>query len=178
MRKLTSLLLIMLLLFSHIGCCADNNWYDSYSCHSGYSSDDGYWEYALNDATGMPIYKIDSAQALADFKETMKPYFSFNAKVYASPVTYTPTFNEVTADCDDTFFANNALLVVYVVAGSGSFRYRVSSVEISGESLTVTIEQYNDDGASTCDMSGWLAVIKVPKEKLDGITNYCTQLNP
>lgn len=182
MKRFTSLLLIILLLFSFSACTTDDdepihvppsNWYNASVCLSGYASDEGYWEYALNsDAApaGMPIYKVGSAQELADFKETMQPYFSFSVKKQN-----TSSFNEITADCDDAFFAHNALLIIYIEAGSGTYRYRVASVEISAETLAVTIDQYNDKGEHTCDMSGWLAVIKVPKEKLNGVTSYNAQ---
>lgn len=178
MKKLTSLLLISLLLFSFSACTIDDdepihvppsNWYDATLCLSGYTSDQGYWDFALNQdmtPTGMPIYKVESAQEFASFKETMKSYFSFNAKKQNAL-----SFNEVTADCDGTFFSANTLLIVYIVASSGTYRFRIPAIHIQEGVLTVTVEQYNDDGEHTCDMSGWLAVIEIPKEKLNGVTS-------
>lgn len=182
MKKFTFLLLAILLLFSLSACEIDLpwggtiqvpsiTWYDAEVCYTGYSSDHSYWEYAYNndkDAwVGMPIFKLESAGELADFKENLKPYFSFNAKRYATPDTFTLTFNEVTADYDDAFFAENIVLVVYVQASSGTFRYRVENATVKNNALIFTIDQYNDDGISTCDMSGWLAVISISREALD-----------
>lgn len=175
MRKLTSLLLIMLLLFSLSACNSPSNWYTADVCFSGYASNQGYWDFALNDkgTSFMPVYKIETLGELADFKTNLQPYFSFSAKKQN-----TSSFNEVTADCSDAFLSENALLIIYIEASSGTFRYRVASVEISDETLAVTVDQYNDEGEHTCDMSGWLAVISIPKEELSGVTSYQTQFNP
>ena len=178
MKKLTSLLLIILLLFSFGACTIDDdepihvppsNWYTASICLSDYAGDQGYWDFALNekDTSSMPVYKIETAEELTDFKTNLQSYFSFSAKRQN-----TASFNEVTADCSDTFFSENALLIVYIVASSGTYRYRVPSIGIQNGVLTVTVEQYNDEGDGTCDMSGWLAVIEAPKEKLNSVTSY------
>ena len=181
MKRFTSLLLIILLLFSFGACTIDDdepihvppsNWYDANVCLSGYSGDQGYWNFALNEkgTSFMPVYKIETVGELADFKTNVSPYFSFSAKKQN-----TSSFNEVTADCGDMFFSENALLIVYIEASSGTFRYRIPTIEVRDDGvLTVTVERYNDKGECTCDMSGWLAVIEVPKEKLNGVTSYNT----
>ena len=174
MRKLTSLLRIMLL-FSLSACTSPSNWYTADVCFNGYANDQGYWDFALNDkgTSFMPVYKIETLRELADFKTNLQPYFSFNGKK-----TNTASFNEVTADCDDTFFSANTLLIVYIVSGSGTYRFRVPDIRIQDGALTVFVEQYNDEGVHTCDMSGWLAVIQIPKAKLADVTEYRAQETP
>lgn len=179
MKKLASLLLIILLLFSFGACTIDDdepihvppsNWYNAAICLSGYAGDQGYWDFALNekDTSSMPVYKIETAEELADFKTNLQSYFSFSARRQNAA-----SFNEVTANCSDTFFSEKALLIVYIVASSGTYRYRIPTVEVRDDGvLTVTVEQYNDEGDGNCDMSGWLAVIEVPKEKLNSVTSY------
>ena len=82
------------------------------------------------------------------------------------------SLNESVRSNDDTFFAENTLLLVYVPSSSGSFRFDVKNVELDKQTLTVEIEQTNHPEAYTDDMSGWYVLISVKRCHINGCTVY------
>ncbi len=182
MKKHITILLIATLLLILGGCAGDDsseyplislNPYETYICYAGYNEEAPVWKNALNAGTFFtstplhPIYKIESTDDLAAFQETMEPYLHLG-----SPAQSSPNFYHATRDCNDAYFADNALLVVYVCASSGSYCYDVASVFIQNSSLKVSINENSGDGVGTDDMSGWFIILKVPKTDLVGVTTY------
>ena len=126
---------------------------------------EGYeiWLGALNKETfyeskvaHLPIFKFDT---LAEFE-------SFEGAV-----------NENTAKYDEAFFEDNSLLLVYVAASSGSYRYGVSGVYCNEGVLCVHIEQTNSPKIVTDDMAGWFITVAVPDALIENVTVFDADLN-
>ncbi|MBR3640473.1 MAG: zf-HC2 domain-containing protein [Oscillibacter sp.] len=111
----------------------------------------------------LPVFRFDTAEDLADFAQSVDGAFALEQS-YAE----VPSFRETTAGYDDAFFAENALLGVYVEAGSGSYRYGVRDVAIADGAACVEVEQTNSPEFGTADMAGWLLFAEVSEEALAG----------
>ena len=110
------------------------------------------------DNNHLPIYKLDTLEDLAKFKETFKDSFNFDANRYEI------SFNEATKHCNDQFMLQNTLLVIYVPANSGSYRFGVNSVTMNQETLCVHVDQTNNPAAITEDMAGWWVTMAITDE--------------
>lgn len=75
-----------------------------------------------------------------------------------------PESLEALAGYDDTFFAEQALVLAAIDTGSGSDRYTVTGVQAAEGALTVTIALVPaaDDMMGTSDMARFLFLVEVP----------------
>ena len=124
------------------------------------------------DNNHLPIYKLDTLEDLVKFKETFQDVLSFDG-------TYDEisSFNKATAHCDDQFMLQNTLLVVYVPAGRGSYRFGVNCVTTNNETYCVHVEQTNDPGIFTADMAGWWVTVALTDEEASSYTHFDADLN-
>lgn len=113
----------------------------------------------------LPIYKFDTLAELEQFKNDVKDVLSID-----TGYNEVPSFNESTAKYDDNFFAENTLMLVYVEAGSGSYRYGVDSVYHADGNFYIHVKQTNNPEIGTCDMAGWFITVAVP----DSMVSDCT----
>ena len=88
-----------------------------------------------------------------------------------------PSFNEVTGNYNDEFFRDYSLLLAYVQAGSGSFRYELNDLEKADDKLVMHVIQTNDPEVYTADMSGWLVLAEVNKEEIKDCAGYDAQMD-
>ena len=75
---------------------------------------------------------------------------------------------------DDTYFENNALVLINVAMSSGSLEVIPTKVEVKNNKMTVKYEVYSP-GAGTCDMAYWYIIVECSKEEaanLDKIVVY------
>lgn len=145
--------------------------------YANYTGDDRIYTSALNtqkmyisSVRHLPIYRFDTRSDLERFKEDFGGVLSMD-RGYDE----IPSFREVTAKYDDAFFAENTLMLVYVMASSGSYRYGVESVFCDGQTLSVQVEQTNRISvgtAVTCDMAGWFITVAVPDSMAAGCTAF------
>ena len=73
---------------------------------------------------------------------------------------------------DRAFFEENTLMLVYVTAYSGSYRFGVNSVSLDGGSFCIYVEQTNDPEVGTQDMAGWFITVAVPDSTVAGCTGF------
>ena len=78
---------------------------------------------------------------------------------------------------DETFFDENTLLLVYVGANSGTYRFGVSSVFCAENSFCIHIEQTNNPEVVTDDMAGWFITVAVPDSMVENCTEFDADLN-
>ena len=140
------------------------NWSEDASIFFGALNRD---KMAVSSVQHLPIYRMDTAEDLEQFMDAYDGIFSFDQSYDEMP-----SFHDVAARYDEAFFEEGTLLIVYVSANGGTYRFDVSEVARDGESLCVRVEQTNDPEAVTEDMAGWLAVVAVPDSALAGCTTF------
>ena len=120
----------------------------------------------------LPIYKFNTLEELEQFK------FAFG-EVLTMDRGYdeVPSFNDITTNYDETFFDENTLLLVYVGANSGTYRFGVSSVFCAENSFCIHIEQTNNPEVVTDDMAGWFITVAVPDSMVENCTEFDADLN-
>lgn len=149
---------------------------DQYSAWANWTDDERVTQGIVNPDTvshtyprkHLPLYKIDSARDLEKFIEDYGEVFALD---YRFGGNLGAGFKAATDHCDVDFFSDKFLLVAYMEAPSGSFRYGARNIIIDDGALTLEIEQTNDPEAHTDDMSGWLVTAEVIRA--DATTN-CT----
>ncbi|MBQ1468894.1 MAG: hypothetical protein IIZ27_10500, partial [Solobacterium sp.] len=154
-------------------------WYSTVTVYANYSEDSAIMREALNGETmiissvqHLPVYLLESTQDLEWFKTG--PGNSLSLDQSHDEV---PSFNEVTGNYDDEFFRDYSLLLAYVQAGSGSFRYELNDLEKADGKLVMHIIQTNDPEVYTADMSGWLVMAEVEKEVTKDCAGYDAQMD-
>lgn len=113
----------------------------------------------------LPIYKFDTLAELERFKKGVKDSLSID-----SGYDEVPSFNDSTAKYDEDFFAENTLMLVYIGACSGSYRYGVDSVYHANGNFCIHVKQTNNPEIVTDDMAGWFITVAVP----DSMVADCT----
>ena len=119
----------------------------------------------------LPIFELEFSEELSQFKKDFG-----GENVYDYGWDEVPSFNEVTKEYDDAFFAENSLILVYVSATSGSYRFGVKNVYCDGTKCVAYIAQTNRPGAITDDMAGWFVTFEVKKSDMENITDFDAQL--
>ncbi len=120
---------------------------------------------AISSVRHLPIYKFDTLAALEQFKNDVKDTLSID-----HGYDEVPSFNDATVKYDEDFFAENTLMLVYVEASSGSFRYGVDSVYNADGNFCIHVKQTNNPEVGTDDMAGWFITVAVP----DSMVADCT----
>lgn len=117
----------------------------------------------------LPLYKFDSREALDAFKTK----FSEGFQSYGEPWYKGPTFVSKIEKYGDDWFEDNTLLLVFVEASSGSFRYGLDhyAIDESGNCI-LYIRQTNDPEVHTDDMSGWFVLVELPKTAAKQFTEF------
>ena len=120
----------------------------------------------------LPVYKFDTLSELEQFKA------AFDG-VLAMDYGYdeVPSFEDVTGGCDEDFFAEHTLVLVYVSANSGTYRFAVSGVYCDGEAFCVHVVQTNHPEVVTDDMAGWFVTVAVPDSMVETCTAFDADLN-
>ena len=127
---------------------------------------------ALSNVLHLPIYKFSTLEELEKFKLDFGEVLAMD-----SGYNEVPSFNDVTADYDETFFNENDLMLVYVSANSGSYRFGVNSVFCNGNSFCIHIEQLNNPEVGTADMAGWFITVAVPSSMVANCSEFDADLN-
>ena len=127
---------------------------------------------AISSVRHLPIWKVDSVEALERFKETPGQYLTLDQGWDEAP-----SFLKATEGCDEAFFAQKALLLIYLEASSSSFRFGVREIAVQDGSLCVHVEQTNRPEVFDTMMAGWLVVVEAPLARLEGVTGFDADLD-
>ncbi|MBR3975929.1 MAG: hypothetical protein IKJ88_08720 [Clostridia bacterium] len=125
----------------------------------------------LNSNLFLPLYCFDTLNDLEQFKEIYG-----NILTMDSGYDEIPSFNDATSKYDSAFFEENSLVLVYVTAGSGTFRFGVESVGYDENFFGVYIEQTNNPEVYTMDMAGWFITLAVPDALLENCHEFVAVL--
>ncbi len=149
--------------------------FDWYSAWANWTEDERVTQGIVNPDTvshgypreHLPLYRIDSVDALECFIEDYGDVFSMTYKYDEAE-----GFADATIHCDIDFFEEKLLLVAYMEAPSGSFRYGARRMTLEDGKLTLEIEQTNDPEAHTDDMAGWLVTAEVLRTAVTNCTSF------
>lgn len=117
--------------------------------------------YAYQNELTYPAIGIKNAQELESFLSLARNHFSLNASVREGK-----TFNSVAAACDEAFFLEKGLVVVYIPSESTSIGYTLADAVLEGEELHITVAEKRPEGELTSAMAGWFMAIEIPQEIL------------
>ena len=123
----------------------------------------------LNDSNprNLPIYKFDTLSDLEKFKSDFGGENGFN---YGWDEV--PSLNDATKNYDESFFERYTLMLVYVEASSGSYRFGFKDVTIDGNDFCIHVEQTNHPQGWTDDMAGWFITVAIPDSMVANITEF------
>ena len=183
MKKLICFLFAFLFLLSAAGCGGkpiDTTWMenpDTTVSEVGISDTEALYSGALNadkmaisSVRHFPICKFDTLEDLTQFKDSLEHPESLSSRscIYDEM----PSFNEVTAKYDETFFSENTLLLVYVVASTGTYRFAVDTIIGDGTGLCVHIAETTHAEVVTTDTAGWFITVAVPDSAAATYTEF------
>ena len=125
----------------------------------------------INSVQHLPIFKFDTLSEFEGFKRAVGEE---NIDIGYGE---SPTLDENTAKYDAKFFEDNSLVLVYVGANSGSYRYDVNRVFCNEGALCVHIEQTNSPKIVTDDMAGWFITVAVSDALIENVTMFDADLD-
>lgn len=120
-----------------------------------------------NNPWNLPIYKFDTLSELEKFKSDFGGESGFN---YGWDEV--PSLNDATKNYDDHFFERYTLMLVYIEASSGSYRFGFKDVTIDGNYFCIHVEQTNNPQGGTEDMAGWFITVEVPDNVIENYTEF------
>ncbi len=115
----------------------------------------------------LPVSKLDTLEDLNRFKESYKDILTLD-QGYDEVLS----FNEVTASYDNSFFADHTLVLAYVEASSGSFRYAIQDVSYGDSTFCLDVVQTNHPEIGTSDMAGWFVIAEVLDSDIADIAKF------
>ena len=118
------------------------------------------------------MFKAESIEELREIFNLMQPSWVHKLPEYDAEEEYKLLYGSYTED----FFEENALIIVYRDASSGGDSFKLSAVSVNNNRLSVCISQTSS--GMSCDMSGWLFRLSIPKKELEGVTSYETHQFP
>lgn len=116
---------------------------------------------------GLPMYRIDNEADEEAFKKTFENVFGFDSK-YDEVGTVNTLLNKY----DNKFYENGSLVLVYVTAGSGSYRYSIDKIMIKDNNFFVCVKNTVNPELITADMAGWLIAVQVNDSFLDNSDEF------
>ncbi|MBQ5412285.1 MAG: hypothetical protein IIU19_02785 [Oscillospiraceae bacterium] len=126
--------------------------------------------FIYSDRPRLPLYRITSSAELEEFKKTVEGVLELRRGYNEFQ-----SFEEQTSKYDELFFREDDLLMAYVAASSGSFRFGVTDIAAEEGVLRMHVVQTNDPEVYDSAMAGWLVIAEVRKadtskfEKFDAV---------
>lgn len=183
MKKLICFLFAFLFLLSAAGCGGkpiDTTWMENpdttvtevgtFGMEKLYSAALNAEQMTISSVIHFPIYKFDTLEELTQFKDSLEHPERLSTSLYKYDGI--PSFNEATAKYDEAFFSENTLLLVYVVASTGTYRFAVDTITGDGTGLCVHIAETTHAEVVTDDMAGWFITVAVPDSAAATYTEF------
>ncbi|MBR3355287.1 MAG: hypothetical protein IKG47_08055 [Oscillospiraceae bacterium] len=153
-------------------------WYSVKLVYANWSEDDRIFRYCLNPETmaissyrHLPVYKFSTKEDVEKFKEMFHEVFSLDQRH-----DEVPSFSEVADAYNDDFFTEYSVVMAYVAASSGSFRFDIESVSVEDMSLCLNVYQTNAPEVYTADMAGWFVITELDKDIVDRCNAFDAKL--
>lgn len=145
----------------------------SNTAYANWTGEPGIYEESLNRPdpeegyAAVPVYVFTDREELVRFRDMFSGVLSMN---YGYDEI--PSFEEATSSYGDEFFEERSLILAYVTSGSGTFRYDVKDITVTGPDLLMTVIRTNDPEAYTEDMAGWYIMAEVAKQDIEDCTGF------
>lgn len=125
-------------------------------------------KFSQDGAHNLPIYRFDTVADIEAFRSTFE-----NDLAFEYGFGEFGTFNDTIAMYEDeAFLENYSLMLVYVKADSGSYRYGVESIYCNGESFRINVEELTHSELVTLDLAGWYVIVVVPDMMVDHCSDF------
>ena len=146
--------------------------------YAGWTDDQAIFDGALNqeafydeENTHFPVFKMDSLEDLEQFKAEYGDILSMD-QGYNNVLSFEAALAKAQWD-REVFYEKHSLLVIYIPANSGSFRYHVNSVDVADGSVRVNVSLINDpENDVTMDMAGWFVLMELDDEEACNYTSF------
>ena len=116
----------------------------------------------------LPIYRLDTLADVEAFRSTFE-----NDLAFEYGFDEMKSFNDaIEVFEDEAYLKAYSLMVVYVSANSGTYRYGVESIFCDGENFTVSVEELKHPTEVTTDLAGWYIIIVVPDSMIANCTEF------
>lgn len=155
----------------------DEQQYGNTIAHVGWSQDPVLYSNALNSDLlrdepdeHLPIFKIDTLAELEQFKATFETIFDLD-QGYDTVLSCNAAMSKAQWD-REIFYEKNSLLIIYIPAESGSFRYAIQEVKTTDTSICIHVMQANNPDVITDDMAGWFLLAEVEDEEIQKYTSF------
>ena len=179
MKKTIALFLALICLLSLASCFPVDPGYGNSVAWANWSDDPAIADGALNkellDSDGhLPIFKLDTLADLENFKSTYGGILSLDQS-YNEVKSFDEVLTKAQWDRED-FFKKNSLLIVYVPANSGSYRFRLFNIETEDNSVSISVAQTNSPENVTDDMAGWFVLVEIEDEEIKNCNSFDASL--
>ena len=151
--------------------------YGNTIAYVGWSEDPTLYGSALNSdllqsepGEHLPIFKIDTLAELEQFKATFETIFDLD-QGYDTVLSCNAAMSKAQWD-REIFYEKNSLLIIYIPAESGSFRYAIQEVKTTDTSICIHVMQANNPDVITDDMAGWFLLAEVEDEEIQKYTSF------
>lgn len=163
-------------------CDGEQNYGNTIS-YVGWSEDPTLYDSALNrdllqnePGEHLPIFKIDTPAELEQFKATFEGILALD-QGYDTVRSFNAAMSQTQWD-RDIFYEKHSLLIIYIPAYSGSFRYAIQEVKTTDTSICIHVKQANDPEVITEDMAGWFLLVEVEDEEIQKYTSFDATFSP
>ena len=117
----------------------------------------------------LPLFAMDTLAELEEFKSKYGGILSME-QGYNESLSFNAALAKAQFDREE-FFEDSTLIVVYVTANSGSYRFSTKEIVEADGALQICVEQKNDPEICTDDMAGWFIIVSVADERFSGYTS-------
>ena len=122
-----------------------------------------------------PVFKAETKEEFEALCAAFQTVLEQHAAEYGISMEETMTVSEQLARYDEAFFAERSVVIAYVSASSGSYRYGLRNVTFDGPRLCLNVRWLNPPGPRdlvTCDMAAWFVIAEIPDEMIQPCTSF------
>lgn len=119
----------------------------------------------------LPVFRIDSVSDLGEFRDAFDGILTLD-----KGVDEIGSFDDAVAGTDEEFFEENSLIIIYVPASSGSFRYEIAGFSTEGGAMYALVRETERPEVYNSMMSGWFMIGRVSDSRLKDCVSYDAEL--
>lgn len=149
---------------------------------ANWTDNEKIWDKAVNSASKYNVYNCPlncSIQNVPVFRFTSENDVAAFRKEFAGILEFdrgldeTPSFDDTVRIYDGAFFEKRDVLMCYVAASSGSFRYGVENVYLNDADVCmIKLTKLNDPECFDCMMAGWFVFVSVDKADISSAAGF------